>query len=219
MNKNNALLPILAGVGAYLVFSNKSKAAPAPEPDPDPECGEGFELDPVTGECVEIEEPPPPPPPPEPECGEGFVLDPVTGECTPIQPPPPQCEEGFVYDALQGVCVPTQEEVPPPPSGILEKGSSGPKVLKLQRKLCAFFRTLGPVDPGQFGSISWGDFDDGIYGNGTQAAVSDFQAFANITIDGKAGPITQDTLNQQLASVGISPVEAGNTSCLATSES
>ena len=152
-------------------------------------------------------------------CPEGEARDPATGECYPTQPPPPQCPEGEVWDGQAGMCVPTGINVPPTPSEVLKRGSSGPKVKVLQRRLCAFFRTYGPVNPNQFGSIAWEDFDDGQFGPGTEQAVSEFQGAVAITMDGQAGPVTRGQLSAQLASLGIDPVTAGNTSCLESSQS
>lgn len=131
----------------------------------------------------------------------------------PEPEPIPDCGPGYVYDALSRECVPTQVDVPPPPPGLLKSGSSGPKVMELQRKVCAFWRSLGPVNVMQFGSLSWEDFDDGEYGPGTKKSVREMQQYMQIQADGIAGPETQDALNQYLASIGIDPVEAGNTSC------
>lgn len=131
----------------------------------------------------------------------------------PEPEPIPDCGPGYVYDAVARECVPTQVDVPPTPPGLLKRGSSGPKVVALQRKLCAFWRSLGPVNPQQFGTISWDDFDDGQYGPGTEASVADAQAQMGIAVDGDAGPQTQGALNQYLASIGLDPAEVENTSC------
>jgi len=119
-----------------------------------------------------------------------------------------------VWDGQMGECVSTGIDVPPTPSGVLTRGSSGPRVKTLQRRLCAFFRSLGPADPFQFGDTEWAAFDDGSFGEVTEQAVAEFQGYVGITADGKAGPQTQGQLSAQLASVGIDPTEVGQRSCL-----
>ncbi len=189
MAKSNFAPFALLGLGGLGLYLWKRR----PAPDPVPGCPEGYE--PMLNQDGNV------------------VLDDGEPICEEVITEIPECGEGYVYDALQGVCVPSSVDVPPPPTGVLKQGSSGPKVVALQRKICAFWRTIGPVNPAQFGSTSWGDFDDGKFGPGTKKAVKEAQAYMGIASDGQAGPVTQSALNQQLASVGISPTEAENTSC------
>lgn len=67
-------------------------------------------------------------------------------------------------------------------SGMLQRGSSGPEVLKLQKALAA-----AGFDPKGL---------DGKFGPMTEAALKAFQKAARITVDGKAGPQTWGALNK-----------------------
>lgn len=68
-------------------------------------------------------------------------------------------------------------------SGMLQQGSSGPEVLKLQKALAA-----AGFDPKGL---------DGKFGPMTEAALKAFQKAARITVDGKAGPQTWAALNKR----------------------
>lgn len=67
-------------------------------------------------------------------------------------------------------------------SGMLQRGSSGPEVVKLQKALAA-----AGFNPKGF---------DGKFGPMTEAALKEFQKAARITVDGKAGPQTWAALNK-----------------------
>lgn len=72
--------------------------------------------------------------------------------------------------------------VAPSSSGMLQPGSSGPEVVKLQKALAA-----AGFNPKGF---------DGKFGPMTEAALKAFQKAAHITVDGKAGPQTWAALNK-----------------------
>lgn len=80
------------------------------------------------------------------------------------------------------VSTPTQPSAPtqaPPYPGLLQKGSKGPSVTKLQQRLNDLGASIGT---------------DGIFGNGTRQAVINFQTEKGLTADGKVGPATWDAL-------------------------
>lgn len=63
---------------------------------------------------------------------------------------------------------------------MLKRGSSGPEVEALQRKLIA-----GGINPGPV---------DGLFGTKTEAAVRSFQERHGLEVDGIAGPHTMEAL-------------------------
>lgn len=72
--------------------------------------------------------------------------------------------------------------VTPPSSSfdVLRPGATGPRVVTIQNRLRALNYYTGPID--------------GVYGSGTTAAVSAFQAKNTLLIDGKVGQLTNDAL-------------------------
>ena len=77
------------------------------------DCGEGYERDPITKECVKIATPPTEPPP----CPEGYERN-EAGECVPTmskRPKDPCPQEGYVRNEA-GECVPGPTTPPPPPT-------------------------------------------------------------------------------------------------------
>jgi peptidoglycan hydrolase-like protein with peptidoglycan-binding domain len=74
---------------------------------------------------------------------------------------------------------------------MLRRGSSGPDVEELQRRLLAQGINPGPVD--------------GLFGTRTEAAVRRFQESAGLEVDGVAGPHTTEAL-----AAGSPSAEAAN---------
>ena len=81
---------------------------------------------------------------------------------------------------FSGFAEPAESGTPPASYRVLQKGSRGEDVRALQTRL----QELG-YDPGGA---------DGIYGSGTREAVKAFQKRNNLSIDGVAGPQTQEKL-------------------------
>jgi subtilisin family serine protease len=119
------------------------------------------------------------------------------GESFPLQQPHSQHQE--VYATSQGaVSLPQSQKAPPvtqaapfvptpicnPSSPILQFGSTGAKVLELQRALTQ----VG------YGSLLGQKGIDGKFGASTQNAVKKLQQDYRIPVDGKVGPITWGTL-------------------------
>lgn len=75
----------------------------------------------------------------------------------------------------------------PTSSSTLQSGSSGEAVKELQRQLRQTYYYAGTID--------------GVYGADVTRAVKWFQTSAGLTVDGKAGPATQDALYKRTAKI------------------
>jgi len=88
--------------------------------------------------------------------------------------------------------IPPQTEIPPFPGVSLSIGSTGPNVRLVQEAI----NKLAEVTPGL-----WKIAADGIFGNGTRAAVVNFQSMFGLTADGIVGPNTWRRLMEEAGSV------------------
>jgi peptidoglycan hydrolase-like protein with peptidoglycan-binding domain len=91
---------------------------------------------------------------------------------------------------------PTTTAPAPPPSDQLARGSSGPAVEDLQRRLHELRLDPGPVD--------------GRFGGGTMMAVQAFQKLAGIEASGEVGPETRAALDAPPAVTPLVPAATGD---------
>lgn len=79
--------------------------------------------------------------------------------------------------ALRMFDLPSTPAPAPPPDGLLRRGSTGPRVTRLQQTLNAWYPWMRLAT-------------DGKYGPATENAVRELQKRAKLTVDGIAGPVT-----------------------------
>jgi peptidoglycan hydrolase-like protein with peptidoglycan-binding domain len=126
-------------------------------------------------------------------------IDGIFGECTEAAVLSFQYSEDLLTDGIVGprtlaaLKIATEEETPEE-LPLLQVGSTGPMVEDLQEKLAALGFDPGPID--------------GIFGEGTENAVMDFQDNQNLIADGIVGPNTRAALKLQPPSA-LPPADIG----------
>ena len=122
------------------------------------------------------------------EAGEDASAEPM--------PTPEPIDEKSILIVVDGVCDPLLQEqffaddFPAIPQMMLP-GSSGPEVLRLQRRLADLEYLFSSLD--------------GAYGDATKAAVADFQKRNKLTEDGHAGAMTLEVLMSENAKKALKP--------------